>query len=259
MDSTRISDTRFRIERRSHATAWPPGSELSPWRLLLWSSPWCSAWRPRSRPSRRPPGSPSCSTSRPPSLEPQVAAFQREIQGFFRPGEITLLAPLAGDGTAAGVSRVLDRALSDSSVAAVVALGPIGSHLLAHAGEPKKPAIAATIVDAGWQGIPAEGRGQRRPQPGVRGRVVRPERDDRRLPPDDPVPPDGGPARPRAARGDSRARGQRPLSRPRRPTPTRWSSRRGARPIRSWPRCRPTPTPSTSPRSRRLARPRRRA
>jgi ABC-type uncharacterized transport system substrate-binding protein len=89
-----------------------------------------------------------------PGLEPQVAAFKREIQGFFRPGEITLLPPRAGDGTAAGVSRALDRALSDSSVAAVVALGPIGSHLLAHAGQPKKPAIAATIVDASWQGIP---------------------------------------------------------------------------------------------------------
>ena len=89
-----------------------------------------------------------------PALEPQVAAFEREIQGFFRPGEITLLPPQAGDGTAAGVSRALDRALGDSSVAAVVALGPIGSHLLAHAGQPRKPAIAATIVDASWQGIP---------------------------------------------------------------------------------------------------------
>ena len=36
-----------------------------------------------------------------PGLEPQVASFKREIQGFFRPGEITLLAPRAGDGTAA--------------------------------------------------------------------------------------------------------------------------------------------------------------
>jgi outer membrane protein TolC len=89
-----------------------------------------------------------------PRSQPQVAAVQREIQGFFRPGEITLLAPLAGDGTAAGVSRVLDRALGDSSVSVVVALGPIGSHLLASAGEPRKPAIAATIVDASWQGIP---------------------------------------------------------------------------------------------------------
>ncbi|MEZ0333396.1 MAG: hypothetical protein ACAI18_05260, partial [Gemmatimonadales bacterium] len=89
-----------------------------------------------------------------PRFRPQVAAFEREIQGFFRPGEITLLPPQAGDGTAAGVRRALDRALGDSSVSAVVALGPIGSHLLARAGEPRKPAIAATIVDASWQGIP---------------------------------------------------------------------------------------------------------
>ncbi|HET8625011.1 MAG TPA: TolC family protein [Gemmatimonadales bacterium] len=89
-----------------------------------------------------------------PRSEPQVAAVLREIQGFFRPGEITLVPPLAGDGTAAGVIRALDRALSDSGVSVVVALGPIGSHLLAHTGEPKKPAIAATIVDASWQGIP---------------------------------------------------------------------------------------------------------
>jgi outer membrane protein TolC len=89
-----------------------------------------------------------------PRFGPQVAAFEREIQGFFRPGEITLLPPQAGDGTAAGVRQALDRALGDSSVAAVVALGPIGSHLLARASEPRKPAIGATIVDASWQGIP---------------------------------------------------------------------------------------------------------
>jgi len=91
-----------------------------------------------------------------PRLQPQIAAFQREIQGFFRPGEITLLPPLAGDGTPAGVWRVLDRALRDSSVSIVVTLGPIGSHLVARASSGDKPAIAATIVDASWQGIPAK-------------------------------------------------------------------------------------------------------
>jgi len=88
-----------------------------------------------------------------PRFQPQVAAFQREIQSFFRLGEITILPPRAGDGSVAGVTRVLDRALHDSSVSVVVALGPIGSHLLARAGELRKPAIAATIVDARWQGI----------------------------------------------------------------------------------------------------------
>jgi outer membrane protein TolC len=89
-----------------------------------------------------------------PRSEPQVAAVEREIQGFFRPGEITLLPPRAGDGTAAGVRQVLDRTLRDSSVAAVVALGPIGSQLLAHSAELRKPSVAATVVDASWQGIP---------------------------------------------------------------------------------------------------------
>lgn len=91
-----------------------------------------------------------------PRLQPQIAAFQREIQGFFRPGELTLLPPVAGDGTTAGVARVLDQALHDSSIAVVVTLGPIGSHLVAHGDGPGKPAIAATIVDATWQGIPGK-------------------------------------------------------------------------------------------------------
>ena len=43
--------------------------------------------------------------------------------GFFRPGEITLLPAVAGDGTAAGVQRTLQRALADSSVSVVVTLG----------------------------------------------------------------------------------------------------------------------------------------
>ena len=89
-----------------------------------------------------------------PRFQPQIAAFQREVLGFFRPGEITLVDPLAGDGTAAGVQRVIERALRDSSLAAVVTLGPMGSHLLARSGVPARPAIAATIVDGTWQGVP---------------------------------------------------------------------------------------------------------
>jgi outer membrane protein len=89
-----------------------------------------------------------------PRFQPQVDAFQREVLGFFRPGEVTLLPAVAGDGTAAGVARVLDRALHDSTVSVVVTLGAIASHLLARAGEPPKPAIAGIIIDASWQGIP---------------------------------------------------------------------------------------------------------
>jgi outer membrane protein TolC len=89
-----------------------------------------------------------------PRFQPRIADFEREVMGFFRPGEITLLPPVAGDGTAAGVTRVLDRTLRDSTVSVVVTVGPIGSHLLARAGEPARPVIAATIVDASWQEIP---------------------------------------------------------------------------------------------------------
>jgi hypothetical protein len=89
-----------------------------------------------------------------PRFQPLVEQFQNEVRSFFRPGEITLLPPVAGDGTAAGVQRVLQRALTDSSVAVVVSLGSIGSHLLARAGSPPKPAIAAAVIDVTWQGIP---------------------------------------------------------------------------------------------------------
>jgi outer membrane protein TolC/ABC-type uncharacterized transport system substrate-binding protein len=89
-----------------------------------------------------------------PRFDSLVGAFQHEILGFFRPGEITLENPVAGDGTAAGIERVLQQTLGDSSLAAVVTLGPIGSHLLARAGEPPRPAVAAIIVDAALQGLP---------------------------------------------------------------------------------------------------------
>ena len=91
-----------------------------------------------------------------PRADAQVAAFDRELQGFFRPGEVTWLPPRVADGTVVGVRRLLDEALRDSTVSIVVALGPIGSHLLAHVRKPQKPTIATMILDAGWQGIPQQ-------------------------------------------------------------------------------------------------------
>ena len=91
-----------------------------------------------------------------PRSRPLAEAFQNELRGFFRPGEITLLPPAAGDGTAAGVQAALRRALADSSVRAVIALGPLGSHLLARSTDLPKPAIAAVVVDAAWQEIPQQ-------------------------------------------------------------------------------------------------------
>lgn len=87
-------------------------------------------------------------------FQPQVEAFQRELVGFFRPGEIVMLPAVAGDGTVGGVRRVLDRALHDSTVSVVVTMGVVASHLLARGGEPPKPAIAATVIDATWQDVP---------------------------------------------------------------------------------------------------------
>jgi outer membrane protein TolC len=89
-----------------------------------------------------------------PRFHPLIAAFQREVGSFFRPGEIELLPPVAGDGTAKGVAAVLDGTLRDPAVSIVVTLGVVGSHLLATGGSPPKPAIAGMIVDAAWQGIP---------------------------------------------------------------------------------------------------------
>ena len=89
-----------------------------------------------------------------PRFRPLVDAFQREVRGFFRPGEIELLPPQAGDGTASGVTAALDRALRDPSVSVVVALGSVGSHILARSGIPLKPSIAAIVIDASWQDIP---------------------------------------------------------------------------------------------------------
>src|ERR671922_1488250 len=58
-----------------------------------------------------------------PRFQPLVEAFQNEVRGFFRPGEVVLLPPVSGDGTAEGVGKVLQSALRDSSVGVVVTLG----------------------------------------------------------------------------------------------------------------------------------------
>jgi outer membrane protein len=99
-----------------------------------------------------------------PRFQPLIEQFDREVLAFFRPDEITLLPPVAGDGSAASIEKVLDQALRDSTVSVVVTLGSIGSHLLARRGEPPKPAIAGVVIDASWQGIP-----QREGTSGVRG------------------------------------------------------------------------------------------
>lgn len=88
-----------------------------------------------------------------PRYRPLEDQIEREIRGFFPADELELLPMMAGDGSPAGVRRVLDRALADTSVAVVICLGPIASHLLAQGGPPPRPAIAAAIIDPAWQGL----------------------------------------------------------------------------------------------------------
>ena len=60
-----------------------------------------------------------------------------------------------GDWTLTGAGRVLDDALGDPGVDLVIAIGPIGSHLLAARVSVPKPAIAAFVLAPRLQGIPA--------------------------------------------------------------------------------------------------------
>jgi hypothetical protein len=78
-----------------------------------------------------------------PRLQPQIAAFQREIQGFFRPGEITLLRRRLATAPRPGLAGA-DRA-RDSSVSAVVALGRSARTCSPARASRAGPAIAATI------------------------------------------------------------------------------------------------------------------
>jgi outer membrane protein TolC len=89
-----------------------------------------------------------------PRFDPLVEATRKEIQGFFRPGELEFLPPLTGDGTAASLAGLLATAQKNPRVDVVIALGAIGSHLLARGGVPAKPSIAVSVIDAAWQDIP---------------------------------------------------------------------------------------------------------
>ncbi len=96
--------------------------------------------RPRSSTSTPAPRSGTRTSTRPrvatvldldsPRFQPLVDAFQNEVRGFFRPGEVTLLPPVAGDGAVAGVGEVLNQALRDSSVSVVVTEGRSPVHCL---------------------------------------------------------------------------------------------------------------------------------
>ena len=88
------------------------------------------------------------------------AEFRREITAFFGTGAIAPVdlppdAVVYGDWTASSAAAALDRLLADPAVDVVLALGPIGSSELGHRTSLPKPAIAALIIDAELQDLPA--------------------------------------------------------------------------------------------------------
>jgi len=88
-----------------------------------------------------------------------LVAFQREVTQFFgTDGAVTFppRATIHGDWTPAGINTAIDRLLADADVDLVVALGPIASHEVARRHALAKPAIAAVIIDAALQELPAE-------------------------------------------------------------------------------------------------------
>ena len=94
-----------------------------------------------------------------PNTEAWRAEFEREILAFFgADGPIDFPAEyrVEGDWTPAGATAALDRLLAPGGADVVLALGPIASNELAHRRTIPKPSIAALIIDAAVQQLPAE-------------------------------------------------------------------------------------------------------
>src|SRR5262245_11391457 len=104
---------RRSFEQRSHPRR--------PWsRYLTWAGTFVCLLAPPLASQVHPPHVAIILDRESPRFQPLVDAFQREVLGFFRPGEITLLPPVSGDGTASSISSVVGRVLRDSSVSIVV-------------------------------------------------------------------------------------------------------------------------------------------
>ena len=85
------------------------------------------------------------------------AAFEREITAYFgsdRTVDFPERHTLAADWTHDGVAAAIDQLVARKDVAVIVALGPVGSNVLAHRRPLTKPAIAALVIDASLQGLP---------------------------------------------------------------------------------------------------------
>src|ERR1700741_3511197 len=81
-------------------------------------------------------------------------AFEREIASYFgdeRVVDFPERHALAADWTRQGAAAAIEQLLARKDVDIVVALGPVGSNVLAHRRSLPKPAIAALVVDASLQ------------------------------------------------------------------------------------------------------------
>ena len=87
------------------------------------------------------------------------SAFEREIIGYFgnqRTVDFPERHTIAADWTRQGAEAAIDQLLARRDVDIVVALGPVGSNVLAHRRPLPKPAIAALVVDASLQRLPLQ-------------------------------------------------------------------------------------------------------
>src|SRR5437867_8509687 len=85
------------------------------------------------------------------------SAFEREIAGYFGQAQLVDFPErytLAGDWTHQGAAAAIDQLMARKDVSIVLALGPVGSDVLAHRRPLPKPAIAALIIDASLQRLP---------------------------------------------------------------------------------------------------------
>jgi outer membrane protein TolC len=93
-----------------------------------------------------------------PTTDAWRAELEREILAFFGPdGPVDFPAEyrVEGDWTPAGATAALDRLLAPGGADIVLALGPIASDELAHRRAIPKPSIAALVIDASVQQLPA--------------------------------------------------------------------------------------------------------
>jgi outer membrane protein TolC/ABC-type uncharacterized transport system substrate-binding protein len=94
-----------------------------------------------------------------PNTDTWRTEFEREILAFFgTDGPIDFPAEyrVEGDWTPAGATAAIERLLAPGGADMLLAIGPIASDELAHRQTLPKPSVAALIIDAAVQQLPAE-------------------------------------------------------------------------------------------------------